>query len=122
MSLMDQSRHFDSAPRTSALVRSADIADRVRQVRKVPNWEVLAKCRTFHPRGYNHILGRPTYAARSDHDKQVTFDKLGHSALHTLIATTFRDLESARSWLHRSDAREKPLSGDFLPFIQPWDF
>jgi hypothetical protein len=30
------SRHFDSAPRTSALPRSADIADRVRQVRKVP--------------------------------------------------------------------------------------
>jgi hypothetical protein len=34
MSLMDQSRHFDSAPRTSALVRSADIADRVRQSEK----------------------------------------------------------------------------------------
>jgi hypothetical protein len=31
-----QSRHFDSTPRTSALPRSADIADRVRQVRKVP--------------------------------------------------------------------------------------
>jgi hypothetical protein len=33
--LMGQPRHFDSAPRTSALLRSADIADRVRQVRKV---------------------------------------------------------------------------------------
>ena len=31
-----QSRHFDSAPRTSALPRSADIADWVRQVREVP--------------------------------------------------------------------------------------
>jgi hypothetical protein len=36
MSVQGQSRHFDSAPRTSALPRSADIADRVRQVRKVP--------------------------------------------------------------------------------------
>jgi hypothetical protein len=29
-----QSRHFESAPRTSALPRSADIADRVRQAEK----------------------------------------------------------------------------------------
>jgi hypothetical protein len=36
MSVVGHSRHFDSAPRTSALLRSADIADRVRQVRKVP--------------------------------------------------------------------------------------
>ena len=36
MSVPGQSRHFDSAPRTSALPRSTDIADRVRQVRKVP--------------------------------------------------------------------------------------
>jgi hypothetical protein len=35
-SVSGQPRHFDSAPRTSALLRSADIADRVRQVRKVP--------------------------------------------------------------------------------------
>jgi len=35
MSVPGQSRHFDSAPRTSALTRSADIADRARQVRKV---------------------------------------------------------------------------------------
>ena len=33
---LGQSRHFDSAPRSSALPRSTDIADRVRQVRKVP--------------------------------------------------------------------------------------
>jgi hypothetical protein len=37
MSLVGQSRHFDSALRTSALLRSADTADWVRQVRKVPN-------------------------------------------------------------------------------------
>jgi hypothetical protein len=37
-----QSRHFDSAPRTSALPRSADIADQVREVRKVPTAEVGA--------------------------------------------------------------------------------
>jgi hypothetical protein len=37
---MGQSRHFDSAPQTSALPRSADITDRVRQVRKVPTSEV----------------------------------------------------------------------------------
>ena len=36
MSAWGQSRRFDSAPRTSALLRSADIADRVRQVRNVP--------------------------------------------------------------------------------------
>jgi hypothetical protein len=36
MSVMGQSRHFDCALRTSALPRSADIADQVRQVRKVP--------------------------------------------------------------------------------------
>jgi hypothetical protein len=40
MSVVGQSRHFDSAPRTSALLRSADIADRVRQVRKVPIAEI----------------------------------------------------------------------------------
>ena len=34
------SRHFDSAPRTSVLPRSADIANPVRQVRKVPEAEV----------------------------------------------------------------------------------
>jgi hypothetical protein len=39
-SVQGQSRHFDSAPRTSALLRSADIADRVRQVRKVPNPDI----------------------------------------------------------------------------------
>jgi hypothetical protein len=36
MSGVGQSRHFDSAPRTSALLQSADIVDRVRQFRKVP--------------------------------------------------------------------------------------
>jgi hypothetical protein len=36
MSVPGQSRHFDCALRTSALPRSADIADQVRQVRKVP--------------------------------------------------------------------------------------
>jgi hypothetical protein len=40
MSVQGQSRHFDGAPRTSALPRSADIADRVRQVRKVPEAEM----------------------------------------------------------------------------------
>jgi len=33
---MGQSRRFDSAPLTSGLPRSADIADRKRKVRKVP--------------------------------------------------------------------------------------
>jgi hypothetical protein len=37
-----QSRHFDSAPQTSALPRSADIADQVREVRKVPRAVVRA--------------------------------------------------------------------------------
>jgi hypothetical protein len=36
MSPLGQSRYFDSAPRASALRRSADIADQVGQVRKVP--------------------------------------------------------------------------------------
>jgi hypothetical protein len=47
MSELGQSRHFDSAPRTSALLLSADIADRVRQVRKVPQPE-FALCATGH--------------------------------------------------------------------------
>jgi hypothetical protein len=37
---LNQSRHFDSAPRTSTFPRSADIADQVRQVRKVPTPDV----------------------------------------------------------------------------------
>jgi hypothetical protein len=43
MSALGQSRHFDSAPRTSAFPRSADIADRVHQVRKVPTPDIVPK-------------------------------------------------------------------------------
>src|ERR1700732_4643056 len=44
-SVVGQSRHFDSAPRTSALLRSADIADRVRQVRRVPKSDLRQTAR-----------------------------------------------------------------------------
>ena len=54
MPAMGHSRHFDSAPRTSTLPRSADIADRVRQFRKVPKHKVAVlqpAAREQEPRG-----------------------------------------------------------------------
>src|SRR5258705_9395733 len=64
-----QSRHFDSAPRTSALLRSADIADRVRQVRKVPEPDVTQSfvagswTRSISCRCRSHWSGRATLLA-----------------------------------------------------------
>jgi hypothetical protein len=57
-SVSGQPRHFDSAPRTSALLRSADIADRVRQVR----------CKSFFGGWRTKILraADPFYARRRE--------------------------------------------------------
>ena len=56
-SVVGQSRHFDSAPRTSALLRSADIADRVRQVRRVPRPEVTRRLNAFLQRAIEREAG-----------------------------------------------------------------
>jgi hypothetical protein len=42
MSLLSQSRHFDRAPLTSGLARSADILWVVRHVSKVPTGDIRA--------------------------------------------------------------------------------
>jgi len=55
-SALGQSRHFDSAPRTSALPRSADIADQVRQVRKVPTPDILGATVVASGRGASRVV------------------------------------------------------------------
>src|SRR2546430_2208191 len=102
MPVAGQSRHFDSAPRTSALLRSADIADRVRQVRFVPKTDI-------------GLSGNPTGSAGYPNNRPLrkwTKPTVANGRREAHAGSDSHASRAPNGWFHTAALRSQLYPGD----------